>query len=88
MDTDEEFCSYEEAGISEQDLIEHVDILFRTSDVDGTGYVPVSHIIEYLRIHTSFGEVYLEFKVDNVPKDKYSHKTYSDRDWQIPLLVM
>nr|XP_022288415.1 uncharacterized protein LOC111100631 isoform X2 [Crassostrea virginica] len=56
MDTDEEFCSYEEAGISEQDLIEHVDILFRTSDVDGTGYVPVSHIIEYLRIHTSFGE--------------------------------
>ena len=73
MDIDEEFCSYEEAGISEQDLIEHVDILFRTSDVDGTGYVPVSHIIEYLRIHTSFGEVSLEFKVDNVPKDKFIH---------------
>lgn len=57
MDTDEELFSSDESGISEQDLIEHVDILFRTSDLEGSGYVPVSRIIEYLRVQTSFGEV-------------------------------
>lgn len=57
MDTDEELFSSDESGISEQDLIEHVDILFRTSDLEGSGYVPVSRIIQYLRVQTSFGEV-------------------------------
>jgi hypothetical protein len=57
MDTYEESSPEDDLGITEQDLIDHVDILFRTSDVEETGYVPVSCIIEYLRIHTSFGEV-------------------------------
>lgn len=57
MDADEDPSSGDELGITEQVLIDHVDILFQTSDVEESGYVPVSRIIEYLRIHTSFGEV-------------------------------
>ncbi|XP_061195163.1 uncharacterized protein LOC133203387 [Saccostrea echinata] len=56
MDRDEETFSSDESGFTEQDIRDHVDILFRTSDVEETGLVPVSSIIEYLRIHTSFGE--------------------------------